>query len=80
MGWEGNIYAHFLHEQHLRCDGCKAQESFEEGKVLIAEHGRSISFFSSGCTYRQHAGSWFPNRGWNLCLLPCKHGVLTTEP
>lgn len=38
MGWEGNIYARLLQEWHLRRDGWKAQESFEEEKVLAAEH------------------------------------------
>ena len=25
-----------------------------------------------------HAGSYFPNQGWNPCFLQWKHGVLTT--
>ena len=32
-----------------------------------------------GLTTR-HAGSLFPDQGWNLCPIKWKHGVLTTVP
>ena len=73
MGWEGNIYARLLQEWRLRRDGREAQEASEEGKALAVEHERFTPCLFLAALSARHVGSWFPNRGSNLC--PCRASV-----